>query len=361
MIVAVVSDLHLGRGKFLRNGQHNILEDFDHDHSFDEFVDYFSDPQFEGQEIQLVLNGDIFNLIQIDLDGVFLPSITENIALRSLHKIIEGHEVFFNALRKFNSNTKRSIVYVIGNHDSPMYWNKLQEAFTQQVGGDVEFCFSKNINGIHIEHGHRFEVINAVPLKDYFTTGPTGEEVLNLPWGSLFCVTILPSLKKRRPYIDRVRPTGLYIRWSLIYDFSFFLLMSFTVMRFVFQTLFQRYQEKKRDGLLSMIKLLKQITVYPKYERQAKNIFRKNRDIHTVIMGHSHLREWRRFPEDKFYFNTGTWTFIPSMNTAMHQNELVLNYVMIEVDQGSNLVIKRSMNAWLGKWRPYRSDIVINN
>ena len=62
MIILVLSDLHLGKGKFLKNGQINLLEDFLEDEKFYDFCDYYSKGEYEKEEVHLVLNGDILNL-----------------------------------------------------------------------------------------------------------------------------------------------------------------------------------------------------------------------------------------------------------------------------------------------------------
>jgi hypothetical protein len=42
MIQLVLSDFHLGKGRYLENGQVNTLEDFDEDEKFIEFLDHYS-------------------------------------------------------------------------------------------------------------------------------------------------------------------------------------------------------------------------------------------------------------------------------------------------------------------------------
>ena len=72
MIILVLSDLHLGKGKYLKIGQLNLLEDFLEDEKFYDFCDYYSRGDYEKEEVHLVLNGDILNLIQIDIDLLHL-------------------------------------------------------------------------------------------------------------------------------------------------------------------------------------------------------------------------------------------------------------------------------------------------
>ena len=101
MIILVLSDLHLGKGKFLQNGQINLLEDFLEDEKFFDFCEYYSKGEFEKEEVHLVLNGDILNLIQIDVDGVFTSIIDDTVTVRAIDAIVKGHPKFFEGLRRF--------------------------------------------------------------------------------------------------------------------------------------------------------------------------------------------------------------------------------------------------------------------
>ena len=91
MIVLVVSDFHLGKGRFLKNGQINILEDFFEDDRFAEFTQYYSSGKNYSNNIHLVLNGDILNLIQIDFEGCFSHIIDEESTVKAIETIYSGH------------------------------------------------------------------------------------------------------------------------------------------------------------------------------------------------------------------------------------------------------------------------------
>jgi len=360
MLIIAISDLHLGKGKFLRNGQLNILEDFFEDDRFVEFLEFYSSGKHYWSDIHLILNGDIFNLIQIDIQGVFTHIIDEDVSTTGLELIYHGHRQFFEGLKNFLASPNKKITYVIGNHDSGMAFEKTKEKFREYVGEKVEFCFEMNIHGIHIEHGHRFEVINAVPEHKFFLEGPNGKKILNLPWGSLFCIHILPILKKERPYIDKVHPMSAYVKWCLINDFLFFLRMSVVVLKYFIETNFDAYTRMNRNFKTTM-KILKQITIYPKYEKKAKSILKKGPTLHTVVMGHTHVVEWRRFPEGKYYFNSGTWNSLPSMDAGMHQSVTHLTYIKLDINPKTKELRGSALNTWQGKWRPFREEISNTN
>ena len=57
MIILVLSDLHLGKGKFLKNGQLNLLEDFLEDEKFFDFCEYYSKGDYEKEYRVVLANG----------------------------------------------------------------------------------------------------------------------------------------------------------------------------------------------------------------------------------------------------------------------------------------------------------------
>ncbi len=359
MQIIVLSDLHLGKGQFLKNGQLNILEDFFEDDRFYEFCDYYSSGINFLANIHLVLNGDIFDLIQIDVDGVFTHIVDEDISSSAFKRIIAGHPRFFLGLKKFLSSPNKKISYIIGNHDAAMAFEKLQKMLNEEIGRDLEYAFELVVNGVHIEHGHRFEFINAIPNNRPFVKGPQGKDILNLPWGSLFCIFVLPQLKKERPYIDKIRPMSSYIKWCLIHDFSFFWRMAYIVLRYFLATNMSTYVNQNKN-FKTTAGVLKQITIYPLYEKKARSILRGRPNIHTVVMGHTHILEWRKYPENKYYFNTGTWNSIPSIDAGMHESVTKLTYCLIDIHAKTQTLRSASLNTWQGTWRPFREEVVTN-
>ena len=356
MIILVLSDLHLGKGKFLQNGQLNLLEDFLEDEKFFDFCDYYSKGEYEKLDVHLVLNGDILNLIQIDVDGVFTSIIDDEVTIRAIDAIVKGHPKFFEGLRRFLRIPGKKVTYVIGNHDSGMAFKEAQTALRRYVGEELEFCFEAHIHGVHIEHGHRFEVINTVPSDKYFMEGPNGKMILNLPWGTLFCINLLPTLRKDRPNIDKVRPLSSYVKWCLFYDFKFFCKMCYHVIRYLVQSNFDEYIAQNRN-FKTTASILKQITIYPLYGKKAKAILRRNPGVHTVVMGHTHVQEWLRFPENKYYFNTGTWNMIPQLDAGQMETSSKFTYVLMRVDKEKKMLLNGSINLWQGTWKPFREEV----
>ncbi len=357
LLLLIISDLHIGKGRFFKNGQLNILEDFQEDERLVEFLDYYCSDQYYEKEVHLVLNGDILNFLQIDKEGVFSHIITENDAVDMLDDIIKGHYSIFMALRKFLSTPNKKITYIVGNHDAAIEWEKVIIRLKEEIGSNLDVLNKIVVDGIHIEHGHRFEMINTVPKGKKFIKGPTGEEILNLPWGSLFCILLLPILKKDRPYIDKVRPLPQYLKWCLFHDFTNFLYMAKTLISYYIRTRLN-YNTKQNRNFKTTLRILKEVTIYPKYEKQAKKILETNLNIHSVVMGHSHLVEWRKFPEGKLYFNSGTWNIIPSIDAGLSETSSKRTYVSFELEgKDKKIVQNASLNVWQGQWKPYREEV----
>lgn len=356
MQILIVSDFHLGKGKFLTNGQINILEDFSYDDQFCDFLDHYSSGLNYLSEIHLVFNGDILNLIQVDVEGVFNHIIDDEHTQNALQLIYRGHKSFFSSIKKFLNSPNKSMTFVIGNHDAGMAFIGAQKLFCELIGHDISFEMQIDLYGVHIEHGHRFEMINTVSKDKYFSKGPINQEILNLPWGSLFCISLLPQLKKQRPYIDKIRPMGSYIKWCLLHDTSFFFKLFMLVSQYILRSSMDSYT-KQNSNFKTTIKILKQITIYPKYAKKAKSILRRFPGVHTVVMGHTHLQEWRRFPEEKYYFNTGTWNPIPSTDAGLHQDSLKLTYCLLDVHKKTRSLRSGALCVWHGKWTPFKEVI----
>src|ERR1700689_1192879 len=100
-IKVVVSDFHLGKGHILPDGSLNILEEFYYDDKFIEFLDYYSTGEFADADIEIIINGDFFNLLQTDYKGHFTTVLTEAIELFKIKTIVQGHSGVFEALRRF--------------------------------------------------------------------------------------------------------------------------------------------------------------------------------------------------------------------------------------------------------------------
>lgn len=343
----VFSDFHLGRGRFLPDGSFNPLEDFLWDHKFKEFLEFYSSPPYEDAEIELILNGDMLNLIMTDYHGHYTVVLTESVSLFKLKAIIEGHPVFFRTLRDFLSHPKRSLSYVIGNHDQEMMWDSCKKLFEEAVGKQVAWYNTHyQVDGIHIEHGHQYEAVNRIdPTRPFLTKG-LPEPIVNLPWGSLFAVQFIIKLKMLRPMVDKVRPFRQLIYWSVLHDTWFAIAQIFRLIVYFISTRFSK-NRYRQSSLKTTLKIVTEASVYPDLTDAAKRILRTP-DVHTVIFGHTHVYKQVQVGEGKQYINLGTWNDILSLDLATYGRRHRLTYARVEYPEGASrpTVVLRH---WIGQ------------
>lgn len=367
----VVSDFHLGKGRYFRDGTQNILEDFIYDREFAEFLNYYRSGDYADAEVELILNGDILNLLQIDSWGVYTHLITERSVIRALEKIIAGHPEFFQGLRRFAATPGHTISYVVGNHDVAMLWPGPRKAFDEAVGASVNFHdVSYVIDGIYVEHGQQYERFAKTDMQRPFITRGLPEPVLNLPWGSLFVAVLLPRIKQSRPHVDKVRPFSAFLRWVLIHDALWGIRTGLQIFRFIFHTILFRTRYQIHEGVTHTLGILREITLYPSFDKIAFKILEERQDVHTVIFGHTHILRYRQWREGKEYFNEGTWNETTNLSLEDYGKAIRLTYAFIEYPQLSrdeaaahaagNLVIrpKTRLKQWNGAWKPEAEVLV---
>ena len=359
----VVSDFHLGKGRHFPDKTQNILEDFIYDREFAEFLNYYRLGPYAEAEVELVLNGDILNLLQADSWGVHTHLMTERSVVRAVERIVAGHPEFFQALKRFAGTPGHSISYIVGNHDVGMLWPAPQKTFSEAIGAPVAFFeVSYQFDGIYIEHGQQHERFARIDMERPFITRRLPEPVLNLSWGSLFVAVFLPKLKQERPHIDKVRPFPVFLRWVFIHDVWWGIKSLIRVTKFIFDTVLFHRRYQIHHGVRATLGLLKEISLYPNYDKIAFKILEDREDIHTVIFGHTHIIRYRQWREGKEYFNEGSWNETTNLYLDDYGKHIRLTYAFIEYAApepagDSSLPAqpprpKVRLKEWLGMWKP---------
>jgi UDP-2,3-diacylglucosamine pyrophosphatase LpxH len=343
----VCSDFHLATGVRFSNGAPNPLEDFRYDHRFKEMLEYYSQPPFDGAELELIFNGDMLNLIQTDYRGHFPVVITEAISCEKLLAIINGHPIFFKSLKDFLSNPHHSLTFVIGNHDQEMMWQGCRALLEKAIGGKINWKnFYYEFDGVHIEHGHQYEAINRIDASQPFLVEGLPEPIINLPWGSLFTIEYIVRLKQHRPYIDKVRPFKMILWWSLINDTWVAISYSFRLIYYFLSTRFTHNRYRKSDWRTTL-KMVREASVFPDLSDAARRILRSP-DLHTVIFGHTHVYKHVQVAQNKQYLNLGTWTDIVSMDLETFARRSRLVYARIDYNEESTQP-QVSLRHWIGR------------
>ena len=207
---AFVSDLHIGAG--------DALDDFyliDPDQppegrliprrsriermhrQFSLFIEWLHDTATQrGVEPELILLGDIFDLLQIE------PF--EKPASSKIDRIFTAHSPVFKALNSFAVKGGQ-VTYVAGNHDHPIFSSGLQktliEHFPFLAAGDgpcVRTHYRDDTIGIYAEHGNQIDPFNRF---DRFGDGK------EMSLGSWIVINLVNRFEARYPLIDNIQGT----------------------------------------------------------------------------------------------------------------------------------------------------------
>ncbi|MGQ9645195.1 MAG: metallophosphoesterase [Thermodesulfobacteriota bacterium] len=147
-----LSDLHLGDGK--------ERDDFQFHREFDELVRKLSG---EFKKIEMILLGDIFDLIRTQKYYEFEGLPHPEVKLKVMEDILEQHVPFFETLKHFAKRKSHQWRYVVGNHDFGIALDpRLPEMILNKFGVSLtpENHYREVSLGIWAEHGHRYDIIN---------------------------------------------------------------------------------------------------------------------------------------------------------------------------------------------------------
>jgi UDP-2,3-diacylglucosamine pyrophosphatase LpxH len=354
LIRLVISDLHLGTGA--RRGELNPFEDFFQDDRFAELLAHYDADAGDDCEVELILNGDIFDLLKVKIGGVWPTEITEEIAVDKLRQCLEGHPRFVHALREFLAKPTRRITYLPGNHDLDMWFPAPQDLFRRYVapggaGERVRFITSSDTyylpEGIQIRHGHQLERIHRVDYAQMTRKRSDGTEVLKLPWGSLWILEVMNPAKEQRSHIDRIQPLGRFLFAALLFDLRF-------AMRFIWLTSAYFLRRRVfafrawREALRNLPRALREeVGALGGYDEAAIRALRKMRGVHTLIVGHSHAPRYRALPGNKVMVNTGTWMRMINLDLQYLGQDSGLTYALIDYpDEGKP---RTALMRWYGR------------
>lgn len=328
-IKIVFSDFHMGKGSRLPDGRVNPLEEFQDADSLLELIRYYSTGEYENCDVELIANGDFFDLLTVDYFHRFTEQITEERSIEKLETIIQGHKEVFDGLIEFCRKPHRSLTFVVGNHDQGLLWPKVQKALRSHISSSVKIQPESYVfDGVYVTHGHQFEYINHFNARNYYYINERGKEILRIPWGSYFVLNVTAPARFKRPYLARVRPFRKYLRWVFFNEFLFFWRLIWGLVWFWFSNRIHPDPNHRREFVFSVRRMYNAMTHKP-LPQQAERIL-YNTKYHTVVLSHSHSVDYREFGVSGEYFNTGTWTEVIHLDLEHLGPRKNLTYVLFE-------------------------------
>jgi UDP-2,3-diacylglucosamine pyrophosphatase LpxH len=280
--VVVVSDLHIGRGKNNETGRYYELETFFYDEDFRRFCEFSCREAAErGTELELVLNGDTFDLLRLDplplpeefarRPSAFGPVLTPARAAIEVTRLLEGHPVFLQALAGVLAGGHH-VLFLPGNHDIEVQWPPVQEAIrTALLECDVfadrsaaeraltrlRFLpwFYHQPGRFWIEHGCQYDPENAFryPLRGGLVDASDAlhEAELDNPLGNFFQKYLYNAFGHITFIVPSTRANTRYLKWLVFNEPRLLLRVIGSHWRFWWQVLRRvaKYPSRQRDRL----------------------------------------------------------------------------------------------------------------
>ena len=281
-----LSDLHLSEGFYPRTNKLSRNEDFFHDEAFARFLFYHinlsqshADKSFFRRPWKLIINGDIFDFLQVtskpltsaeysqavgdreltDNEKKFGLGTSGRATVWKLGQVRKGHPLFFQTLGWFLAHEGNKIILLKGNHDVELFWPAVQarlreivmEAYQEWVEGarngsqpdsplplrdylpaaldaaDVAerlrfpAWFSYEPELFYVEHGNQYDPSNAFdnflePILEMDREHPIEEQRIALPFGSFFVRYFFNKVEDVHPFADNIKPLLRYVRYALL-------------------------------------------------------------------------------------------------------------------------------------------------
>jgi len=202
-IIIVLSDIEMGVG--------GDDDDVQHEYLLAQIIDEHTQGLDADVQVDLVFNGDTFDLIGTPIEGRFPAHITSDLACQKLDQVLNAHTGYFARLRAFLAKDHRKVHFVVGNHDPELLFPAVQARLAELCGGShrVNFPgFELEVGPVHIEHGSQLGSLFRIPPERPFIGDPD-DPILNLPWGAMAVMSIWGRLRRDLGALDRIRPRKL--------------------------------------------------------------------------------------------------------------------------------------------------------
>lgn len=343
----VVSDFHLSKGRRLPDGSVNELEEFTETDKFLELVEHYSTGEYADADVELIANGDFFDLLSVDHNRNYTERITEQLSVEKMHLIIRGHNRLFEGLAAFCAGPNKHLTFIVGNHDAGLLWERVQEVIKRRISPSVRFFEeSYDFDGVFVTHGHQYEFLMHVNPRDFYYVNAEGEKILRLPWGGYFVVNVVARHRAAHPEIARIRPFGKYLRWTFLHQHIYFWRIIWNLVYFWARNRFHPDPDRRREFYLSPLRMRDAMTHQSMLQTVEEILV--NTSYRIVIVGHSHRPGYWNFGIHGELFNTGTWTEVMDLDLAKFGRRKERTYALIEYDEQGP---RASLYNWYGETR----------
>lgn len=211
--IVVISDLHMGPGRD-PSGNWHPYEDF---RWRDEFIAFLNALSAQAGDVDLVINGDLFELLQSATIACGNSGCTVAAAMQRLESAIDAHADELQAIGRFAAARGNHVHVIAGDHDAalmiPEAWDRVIKAIAAPAGRVSLAPSGRWLSPdgrVHVEHGHQ------LPLSaDRFAKWPAvtnaiaGRAYLERPWGEQVILRFYDRMEPKFPIVDNIAEEGV--------------------------------------------------------------------------------------------------------------------------------------------------------
>ena len=201
-VVVVFSDVEMSTG--------GPEDDFPHTGFLGNLLLSYLEPPLSRYPVDVVFNGDTFDLLKTPYLGQHPHHIGRAVALGKISSVAAAHPLFFEAVRRFveHSSGNKTVHFVLGNHDLELAFPEVQSFLHALCGSPdrVRFPgFELALGPIFAEHGSQWDPLFRIEPDKLFVEHE-GETLLNVSWATVALLDVIIPLRPILHFHDRLVP-----------------------------------------------------------------------------------------------------------------------------------------------------------
>lgn len=202
------SDIEMGAG--------GPFDDFPRSDFLADLIRGYGREPYRWLSVDLVFNGDTFDLLKTGFRGGYPHHVTREIALEKMAQVAKAHPSFFQSVGEFLAEDpgRRTASFVVGNHDMELFFPEVRAMICERLGtaNGVEFPgLSTSFGRLHVEHGSQHDPLFRIDPERPLVEGRNGEKLLNLSWASVALLDVAIPLQPLLYHHDRLKPKELVL------------------------------------------------------------------------------------------------------------------------------------------------------
>ena len=204
-LLLVFSDVEMGAG-----GDKDV---FPHSEFLSELLLSYFDGSAAERSIDIVFNGDTFDLLKTPYMDAYPHHITKDVAVAKMASVATTHPKFFEALSQIlgHPSGNRRVHFVVGNHDAEILFPEVQGFLRTLCGGSEAACFpgfELVIGPVYFEHGSQLDTMFHIdPEKPFIEKDD--KKYLNLSWATIALLDVIIPYQEIFHFHDLLRPRNL--------------------------------------------------------------------------------------------------------------------------------------------------------